>query len=532
MRLSAVRGSGMNKRILFLFFWMLLTCMSKCFAAAGLLPAGTASPTPFSGNTIVNVSPGNGTISAAVNAHGGNTTYMLQNGNYTDGNINASLNHVQFIGSGPANVTVTSNGNSVFNNGGTSNFCQVWGMTINMAGTIGQAVGGNFSNLLIQNVHIQNFGSKSATETFPILLYGYGTYSPTNQTIDHCQFTAATSGNQGGISCIDPGAFAPAAYTNIAITNNQFDTPTDTGINYYHCMGSSCNTVSGNVWVAPNFSMESGNAFVYGEPGSASGGGTQNSGGNNCTITGNTVTLGPIGYMVGITMHPNGVEPSYVITGNTVHGNSSDAPLFGLFNYQGCSTVPPASGSGPPVSVNSVTIQNNAIDSGVQVIAAGCAIGTLVDTPNNGAGPTPTPTPCPSASANDTVVTTVGPTIADASCNVWALISGGQVSLNGSTTATNYTSGVTKIAYVSGVVWQYNGTNWYSFAENGSMASGPTSTSPLPAPTPTPTPTLVPTPVPTPKPTPTAAPTPTPEEPKRQHTSKGITLHRKPGKAL
>jgi hypothetical protein len=366
------------KKILFLLAILILDIGGSAYAA-GLLPSGSTPPATFSGNTVVNVSPGTGTIAAAVNTYGANHTYMLANGSYSEGNINCALNNVQFIGSGPANVTVTSNGNSVFNNGGTSDFFQIWGITIDMAGTIGQAVGGNFSDLLIQNVHIQNFGSASATETFPIFLYGYDTYSPTNQTIDHCQFTAATSGNEGGITAIVTGAYLSAAYTNVTISNNQFDTPTDTGINYYHCMGSSCNTVSGNVWVAPNFSMESGNEFVYGEPGSASGlnGESQNLGSNTCTITGNTVTLGPIGYMVGITMHPNGVEPSYDITGNTVHGNSSDAPLFGLFNYQGCSTV-------QTNCVNSVIIQYNAIDSGITVVAAGCDIGTLVDTPNDG----------------------------------------------------------------------------------------------------------------------------------------------------
>jgi hypothetical protein len=84
------------------------------------------------------------------------------------------------------------------------------------------------------------------------------------------------------------------------------------------------------------------------------------------------------------------------------------------------------------------------------------------------------------SSPNDTVVTTVGPTITDSIGNTWAITSGKQVSLDGSTAATNYTSGVIEIAYVSGVVWQLNNSgNWYSFNANGSLGIGPTKTSPL-----------------------------------------------------
>ena len=77
------------------------------------------------------------------------------------------------------------------------------------------------------------------------------------------------------------------------------------------------------------------------------------------------------------------------------------------------------------------------------------------------------------------MVTTVGPTITDHLGNVWAITSGAQVSLNGSTAATSYTANVVEIAYVNTVVWQENASgDWYSFTSTGALATGPT-TSPL-----------------------------------------------------
>ena len=94
------------KRLLsvYLILWLILTYVS--IPTVLHAQTATASPTPFPGNTVVNVSPGSGTISAAVNAHGGHTTYMLRNGTYVETNINVNSNSMQFIGSGAANVTV------------------------------------------------------------------------------------------------------------------------------------------------------------------------------------------------------------------------------------------------------------------------------------------------------------------------------------------------------------------------------------------------------------------------------------------
>jgi hypothetical protein len=500
------------KRLLsvYLILWLILTYVS--IPTVLHAQTATASPTPFPGNTVVNVSPGSGTISAAVNAHGGNTTYMLQNGTFIENNISVNANHMQFIGSGAPNVRIQASGAGagIFNGGSGCDFVQVWGVTIDLAVGNGSAIGGNFSDLLFQNVHVQNYSSiVQGQEDFPVYLFATA-YSPNNLTIDHCQFTPASSGNVDGTSVIATGAYrpadqwnnqTPANYTNVSITNNQFDTPTDRGTSYYHCVGSA-QQITGNVFIAPTFTN---GMFWYEEAGSWNGRPTfQSNADNTSTMTGNTVTLAPNWDFAGVVAHANGNNDNLVITGNTIHGSSSSGSVVAI-HPQAC----PSSG----FAITSATITNNAIDSVVNLVNQGCTIGQpLVTSPNNGVSPTPTPkpTPCLSTSANDTVVTTAGPTITDSSCKVWALTSGGQVSLHGSTTATNYTSGVTKIAYVSGVVWQYNGTNWYSFAENGSMASGPTSTSPLPAPTPTPTPKPVPTPVPTPKPTPTPTPIPRP----------------------
>lgn len=85
-------------------------------------------------------------------------------------------------------------------------------------------------------------------------------------------------------------------------------------------------------------------------------------------------------------------------------------------------------------------------------------------------------------SANDTVVLAGTTTaIIDSKLNAWTITSGGQMAVNG--TAITVTNGVTELAYVNSVVWQYNGVNWYSVATvNGATTtfSSGTTTSPLP----------------------------------------------------
>jgi hypothetical protein len=351
----------MKKILLFLFL-----VLSLASAHAGLLPPGSTPPATYSGNTVVNVSPGTGTIAAAVSAHGGNTTYMLANGTYTESNISVNANHMQFIGSGASNVLIqaSSAGDGIFN-GGTCDFFQVWGVTIDLAVGNGSAIGGNFSDLLFQNVHVQNYSSiVLGLEDFPVYLFATG-YSPNNLTIDHCQFTPASSGNVDGTSVIATGEFRPDGgnYTNLTISNNLFDTPTDTGTAYYHCLGSA-QQITGNVFVAPNFTN---GQFWYEEAGSWNGNPAfQNNSSNTSTMTGNTVTLAPNWDFAGVVAHANGNNDNLVITGNIIHGSSSTGSVVAV--YPGTC---PTSG----YAITSAIIQNNAIDSGVNLVNQGYTIG-------------------------------------------------------------------------------------------------------------------------------------------------------------
>lgn len=81
-------------------------------------------------------------------------------------------------------------------------------------------------------------------------------------------------------------------------------------------------------------------------------------------------------------------------------------------------------------------------------------------------------------SSDQTIVTTVGPVITDATGNTFAISSGGQILING--TADGSTSNVTELAYVAHVLWQENAAgNWYSYLGTPGSYAGPTTTSPL-----------------------------------------------------
>ena len=113
------------------------------------------------------------------------------------------------------------------------------------------------------------------------------------------------------------------------------------------------------------------------------------------------------------------------------------------------------------------------------------------------------------ASANDSVVTTAGPTLCDGAGNVWGITSGGSINVNGA--AAGYSSNVVELAYVGGAIWQENSAHlWWQYSDGGWTPAAGTATSPLPAPAPAPAPapTPPPTPVPTPAPAPSAAASP------------------------
>lgn len=85
-------------------------------------------------------------------------------------------------------------------------------------------------------------------------------------------------------------------------------------------------------------------------------------------------------------------------------------------------------------------------------------------------------------SPNNTVITSVGPTITDAAGNLWGITTGALASFNGA--AVGSPANVTSLAYVNNVVWAKDASgNWYSFVVTSGVVSigvGPTATSPLP----------------------------------------------------
>jgi hypothetical protein len=106
----------------------------------------------------------------------------------------------------------------------------------------------------------------------------------------------------------------------------------------------------------------------------------------------------------------------------------------------------------------------------------------IIEVSPNAVTPPPPPPPPPVTSPNDTVVlagSTAG--ITDASGNVWTITGGGPVAVNGTVDA--ITSGVVKLAYVNGTIWQQtaSGLWWGETQPNDSW--GPqagTMTGPLP----------------------------------------------------
>ena len=68
------------------------------------------------------------------------------------------------------------------------------------------------------------------------------------------------------------------------------------------------------------------------------------------------------------------------------------------------------------------------------------------------------PPPTCTASVNNFTVPASGSSITDSGCNVWTISGGGATQVNGNAVAGS--SGVSKLAYVNGVVWQLSGSNW------------------------------------------------------------------------
>jgi hypothetical protein len=92
--------------------------------------------------------------------------------------------------------------------------------------------------------------------------------------------------------------------------------------------------------------------------------------------------------------------------------------------------------------------------------------------------PTAVVTKC-TASANNSTVTTPGPTLCDAAGDVWAITNSGTITKNGA--PAGYSSNVIELAYVSGVIWQENASKlWWQYTNGGWSPNNGTPISPLP----------------------------------------------------
>ncbi|HWE31499.1 MAG TPA: cellulase family glycosylhydrolase [Polyangia bacterium] len=95
-----------------------------------------------------------------------------------------------------------------------------------------------------------------------------------------------------------------------------------------------------------------------------------------------------------------------------------------------------------------------------------------------GSGPV-LPSPGCTESPNDSVVTSVGPTLCDGAGNVWAIAGDGTITLNGGVAP--YSANVIALAYVNGSIWQKNASQlWWQYVGGGWAPVNGTSTSPLP----------------------------------------------------
>lgn len=345
-------------------------------------PPAAPYPTPFPGNTVVNVAPGNGTLAAAFNAHGANTTYMLSAGTYGVSNYNNTPPFVvqannQVFGVNPdMNTDRTiiqmqgswSGGWGIFDstNGGNGQDFQLWGVTIDMGGSSNGAgaeprgtqlySNSEPSGIHIQNCHFINICSATQGQECFILL------NDNSNTVDTCRFSYATSGNVDGHTTVAGGT----------VSNCVFDTPTDSNIAYFHCIGDPC-TVINCTFTAPPSSVGAFGEFIYGEPGNGVPQGTPKSTASGCTVNLNN---NPAAAFASIYCHTNmttnwwgGID----VTNNTI----SNGTIFHAYVQGGL--------AGPAPEVTEVTIEHNTLTNCIPTSLPGgvnFGIGSLTASPN------------------------------------------------------------------------------------------------------------------------------------------------------
>jgi hypothetical protein len=136
---------------------------------------------------------------------------------------------------------------------------------------------------------------------------------------------------------------------DIEVLNCTFNTPTDTGTLYYHCV-PPVNEVSGCTFTAPSFAF---GAFFYLEPGSYNGSAIpQSDQGSTYTLRENTVTLARNWAFDAVFNHSNGASGNHRIEDNKITGMGSGQNIFQL-------TGNAWSASGK--TVTSVTIKGNTL---------------------------------------------------------------------------------------------------------------------------------------------------------------------------
>lgn len=334
--------------------------------------APTPSPTTYPGNTVINVEADGSNWPTTLSS---NITYSLPAGTFHSVNLPATLSNCQVFGAGMGVTTINANGNSTAFNGqignGMMNNVQVCNLDVN-CGIGGSFWAGQGSNILLLNCHSYGYASNIlGQEHFNIYAFASGNVLESNFVVNGCRFTPSSTGNVDGTTVVALGAYRSdgSDYSGNLVTNCIFDTPTDHGTGYYHCIGLQTD-VTNCTFTAPNFAY---GGFTYNEPGSWNGQSVfQDDSSHTLNISGNHVTLAAGYPFVAIGTHPNGRSESFNITGNTI----SNGVVFGFQYVSGY----PANPTTP-----SVVIQHNATTNTSMTNLGGApsgSLGTLITSPN------------------------------------------------------------------------------------------------------------------------------------------------------
>jgi len=219
----------------------------------------------------------------------------------------------------------------------------------------------------IQRVKFIHMGAKGA-ESFPVFFVNgaSGNGNLNNNLIDSCIFTQPiVSGNTGGLTCIymvDAQPNITVDNTNV-VSNCQFldlDYPNNSDLQYTQCVSAPV--------VTNNFARGT-DTLVSFEPGSQSSGNNSFFPGQTVQITNNTTVNA--GFIVGISIHPNGTFGNLNVANNSVGMMNNPFGHFGFRPPTGFSIN--AYSVGNP-GLGNITIQNNTFTAPVPYTASPCAV--------------------------------------------------------------------------------------------------------------------------------------------------------------